>query len=259
MADQKAIDSSSEQIARMVDSARDDLVRDLLALANQKINPATGVKTFKRLADDIPAFTSFILDFDVEGTVKNKLQKALKIYADAHRGVLETTIGFGKINPKALSSFVSLNEEVFNNSIIRVMSGQLKNQLVNGVSAGLTADMIIERVSQSSISNAQMQTLVKTTLNTYSRTITNQMMKNAPADTKYVYIGPVDDRTRIECLDYASAGELTEAEIISNGWSASLIDGGGFNCRHKWEIASTEGKGFSEQSKVEGQREKNAR
>ena len=54
-------------------------------------------------------------------------------------------------------------------------------------------------------------------------------------------------------------GEITEAEIIGNGWTASLIDGGGFNCRHKWEIASTEGKGFSEQSKVEGQRKENAR
>ena len=84
------------------------------------------------------------------------------------------------------------------------------------------------------------------------------MMKNAPATTKYVYVGPVDDRTRDECLDMAAEGEITESEILTKFGEAVLADGGGFNCRHKWEIASTEGKGFSEQSKVEGQRQENA-
>ena len=56
----------------------------------------------------------------------------------------------------------------------------------------------------------------------------------------------------------AGAGELTLDQIISQFGEAPLVDGGGFNCRHKWEIASTEGKGFSEQSKVEGQRKANA-
>ena len=96
-----------------------------------------------------------------------------------------------------------------------------------------------------------MQTVVNTTLNTYSRAVTNSMMDNAPDNTKYVYIGPVDDRTRDECLEYASVGPITLQEIIGNGWEASLEDGGGFNCRHKWEIASTEGKGFSEHKEAE--------
>ena len=96
-----------------------------------------------------------------------------------------------------------------------------------------------------------MQTLVNTTLNTYSRQVTNQMMKVAPNNTKYIYIGPLDDRTRDECLEYANAGELTEAQIESNGWSASLSDGGGFNCRHKWEIASEEGVKFFEGDKAD--------
>ena len=244
MADQNQIDRASEQIADLVDRARAELVGSLYALGKDIKDPVL--------------FSEALLDIDIEGTLKSKLKKATSVYANAHRGVLESTIGFAEINPKALSTFATLNEQLFDNSIIRVISGHIRNQVVNGVSAGLTADMIIERVAQSSISNAQMQTLVNTTLNTYSRTITNQMMENAPATTKYVYVGPVDDRTRLECLDYASAGEITEAEIIGNGWTASLIDGGGFNCRHKWEIASTEGKGFSEQSKVEGQRQENA-
>ena len=49
----------------------------------------------------------------------------------------------------------------------------------------------------------------------------------------------------------ASAGELTESQILSQFGEAVLIDGGGMNCRHKWEIASTEGKGFSEHKEAE--------
>ena len=245
MADQNQIDRASEQIADLVDRARAELVGSLYALGKDIKDPVL--------------FSEALLDIDIEGTLKSKLKKATSVYANAHRGVLESTIGFAEINPKALSTFATLNEQLFDNSIIRVISGHIRNQVVNGVSAGLTADMIIERVAQSSISNAQMQTLVNTTLNTYSRTITNQMMENAPATTKYVYVGPVDDRTRDECLDMAAEGEITESEILTKFGEAVLADGGGFNCRHKWEIASTEGKGFSEQSKVEGQRQENAR
>ena len=103
-----------------------------------------------------------------------------------------------------------------------------------------------------------MQTVINTTLNTYSRMVTNQMMGVAPKNTKYVYIGPVDDRTRDECLEQIAEGEMTHSEIISKFGEAVLEDGGGFNCRHKWEIASTEGKGFSEQGKVSQQRIDNA-
>ena len=49
----------------------------------------------------------------------------------------------------------------------------------------------------------------------------------------------------------ASAGELTLDQIVSQFGEAPLVDGGGFNCRHKWEIASDEGLGFNEQEKAE--------
>ena len=243
MADQNEIDKTSEQIVKLVDKARADVLKQLYDI---------------RRAYTLGAFTDLILTIDLEGTLKNKLKNALSVYANAHRGVLETTIGFSEIDPKALTSLAKLNEQLFDNSIIRTISGNMRNKLVSGVQAGLTLTEITESVISSSISNAQMETLINTTLNTYSRQVTNQMMKNAPNNTKYVYVGPVDSVTRDECLDMAGAGELTLDQIISQFGEAPLVDGGGFNCRHKWEIASTEGKGFSEQSKVEGQRKANA-
>ena len=231
MADQNQIDNASEQIIRIVDKARADMLTDLY---NIKRNMTLG------------AFIEIVSTIDIEGTLKKKVQKATAVYANAHRSVLESTIGFAKVESNILTGLAALNEQLFDSSIIRVISGHIRTQIVKGVQAGLPISDIIDGVINASVSNAQMQTLVNTTLNTYSRQVTNEMMNNVPSNTKYVYIGPVDDRTRDECLDMASAGELTEAQIISQFGSAPLADGGGFNCRHKWEIASEEGTRFHE-------------
>ena len=236
MANQLDIDNSAQLIADLVDKARTELVNDLYKL---------GLNT-----DDATAFAQSLLDLDVEGTLKKKLQKATSAYANAHRQVLESTIGFAEIEAATLTTFAQLNEQIFDNSIIRTISGNIKTEVSKGILAGLTADEILVNVASSSISNAQMQTLVNTTLNSYSRTITNQMMNVAPANTKYVYIGPVDEKTRPECLEMASADRLTESQIKSKFGASVLVDGGGFNCRHKWEIASSEGVELFEGDKV---------
>ena len=227
MANQRDIDRSSEQIANLVDKAKAELISSLLLIGKE--------------IGDVSEFAETLLTLDVEGTLKKKLQKVTSIYANAHRGVLESTIGFADINPKALSTFATLNEQLFDNSIIRTISGNIKTQVVKGLQAGMSATQIIENVSSASISNAQMQTLVNTTLNTYSRQVTNQMMDIAPKTTKYVYIGPVDEKTRDECIDMYSAGALTLEQITSRFGESVLVDGGGFNCRHKGEIASDKG------------------
>jgi len=143
------------------------------------------------------------------------------------------------INEQTLESFLSGNISVLD-EIIGTDASELKNILNSATISGMQTSEILNQVSVASSASGQ-RAILNTRLNTYSRVATNTMMKDAPSDTKYVYVGPIDDRTRDECLEYASAGALTEAQIIESGWSASLVDGGGINCRHKWEIASDEG------------------
>ena len=143
------------------------------------------------------------------------------------------------INEQTLQSFLSGNLSVLD-EIIGTDASELKNILNSATLSGMAKSEILNQVSVASSASAQ-KAILNTRLNTYSRVATNTMMKDAPSDTKYVYVGPIDEKTRPECLEYASAGALTEADIIGNGWTASLVDGGGINCRHKWEIASSEG------------------
>ena len=236
MANQNQIDNSAIIIADLVDKAREELVTDLHRLGLE--------------VEDINAYVNALFDLDVEGTLKLKLQKATSVYAEAHRQVLESTIGFSTIDPNMLGSLARLNEKMFDQSIINTISGHIRTEVIKGVQAGLSASQIFQNVSQSSISNSQIQTLVNTTLNSYSRSVTNQMMDSSSSNTKYVYIGPADEKTRDECLMYINAGRLTRKQIIDKGWRETLVNGGGFNCRHKWEVASEEGTSFYEEKEA---------
>ena len=143
------------------------------------------------------------------------------------------------IDEQTLDSFVSRNISVLD-EIIGTDASELKNILNSATISGMQSSDILNQVTAASSASGQ-RAILNTRLNTYSRVATNTMMKDAPKNTKYIYVGPVDDRTRDECLDMASAGALTEADIISQFGNAPLVDGGGINCRHKWEIASDEG------------------
>ena len=143
------------------------------------------------------------------------------------------------IDEQTLDSFLSGNISVLD-EIIGTDASELKNILNSATISGMQSSDILNQVTAASSASGQ-RAILNTRLNTYSRVATNTMMKDAPKNTKYIYVGPVDDRTRDECLDMASAGALTEADIISQFGNAPLVDGGGINCRHKWEIASDEG------------------
>ena len=116
------------------------------------------------------------------------------------------------INEQTLDSFLSGNISVLD-EIIGTDASQLKNILNSATISGMQSSEILNQVTAASSASGQ-RAILNTRLNTYSRVATNTMMKDAPKNTKYIYVGPVDDRTRDECLDMASAGALTEADII---------------------------------------------
>tara|TARA_Y100000593_G_scaffold43017_1_gene82341 strand:- start:770 stop:2065 length:1296 start_codon:yes stop_codon:yes gene_type:complete len=143
------------------------------------------------------------------------------------------------VNEQTLESFVNTNLSILD-EIVGTDASELKNILNSGTISAMETSEILNKLATASSASAQ-RALINTTLNTYSRVATNTMMKDAPSDTKYVYVGPIDEKTRDICLSMASSGRKTEAEIVSTFGSEVLVDGGGINCRHKWEIASDEG------------------
>ena len=110
MPNQNNIDNASEQIALLVEQARNDIID---TLADLKRSHTMG------------AFLEILLELDIENSLKNKLIKATQIYANAHRGVLQTTTMFGDPDGNLLVSFANLNEELFDSAIVRTISGHI--------------------------------------------------------------------------------------------------------------------------------------
>ena len=118
---------------------------------------------------------------------------------------------------------------------------QIQQQLVLGYISGLSEAQVLQNITDATLSNHQIRTLIDTTLFNYSRTVTYMQMQEEPDDTLYQYIGPVDEKTRDICLRMGSTQPLTQKEIIKNFGNQVLVYAGGYNCRHKWQSVSRVG------------------
>ena len=59
------------------------------------------------------------------------------------------------------------------------------------------------------------------------------MAEDLPEKESWYYHGPLDNKTRPICRLMLSDRGLTKAEVEAR-YPGALIDGGGFNCRHRW-------------------------
>jgi hypothetical protein len=164
-------------------------------------------------------------------------------------GSMEMT---GAVTDEVLTALLRMDNNTFMKQI-GLMGDQVRNEAARGIIAGASeAD-----ISQSILKGAggvlrpdQAETLANTALNTFERNVTVEMASNDPKDTRYIYQGPVDDRTRDICIDMMSAGALTRDEVDSS-FPGAFSDGGGFNCRHRWARETSSSDKLSDQKGAE--------
>ena len=118
------------------------------------------------------------------------------------------------------------------------LANTMKQELTRGALLGSTRSQMKTALTElSGYRPDQIETLIDTSQRVFSRSVTAAMADELPDDTKYVYVGALDDKTRDICLEMLSAGALTMAEIDAQ-FPGAFIEGGGFNCRHQWRIAT---------------------
>ena len=222
MSDQAFIESNSNAITQILLEVQERTIAEVYALQGNQ-----SAEQFIRLIENL----------DIKAIVQAKSANAINLFTASHTGMLESIEGFAALSQDTLQALVNYNTETLLSQLDN-MAQIIKKEVVKGIISGTGIQSVVESVrGQGALSSAQLQTLINTAMNEYSRSVTKVMMDKMPKETKYVYIGAIDDVTRDECLEMASAGALTESEIINRFGDAVLVDGGGFNCRHKWEIA----------------------
>ena len=222
MSDQLFIEQNSELVTDILLQVQEETIEQLYKLKGQ------------RKAEQ---FAIFLQDLNVKEIIRAKASNAINIYDASHGVMLQTIQGFAAISEETLVALKNYSTESLLNQLDN-MAQIIKKEVVNGIIAGTPTQTVLEAVrGQGSLSRRQLQTLIDTAMNEYSRSVTKVMIDSMPKDTKYVYIGALDGKTRPVCLEMMSAGEQTKEEIESTFGSDVFINGGGYNCRHKWEIA----------------------
>ena len=222
MSDELFIEQNSQVITDILAEVQERTVAELYALK--------GSKTAEE-------FLVFIDGLDVGQIVVSKSKNAINLFEQTHGGMLQSIQGFAALSEDTLQTLINYNTQSLL-SQLGDMAQIIKKEVVNGIISGAGRQSVLNAVrGQRSLRPDQVKTLIDTALNEYSRSVTKLMIDKMPKDTKYVYIGALDGKTRPICLEMMAADKLTEAEIQANFGSDVFISGGGYNCRHKWEIS----------------------
>jgi hypothetical protein len=224
MADQDFIRKQVEELTKKIQIAQDEIVDAIIELTSGKSN-AEAVKIINEL--------------DVDQIVKLKTSGILAGYTSAQTDILLSKQFFGDISEEDIRALLIASEQYFGANLVS-MGGVIKQQVLNGIINNKTADDILETIARQGYGTTGLNRIIRDGMNNYSRAVSAFMIEEAPENTKYIYIGPADEKTREFCLQASAAGALTIKQIRDKGWIESLTDGGGVNCRHNWEIASAD-------------------
>lgn len=150
-----------------------------------------------------------------------------------------------------IQALIDVNQATFMQLVGR-MAGTMKTEMTKAVLGGVAKNKIVKTVAAAagqSLSSSQVKTLVDTAMKTFTRQVNAVMSEALPADTLYVYVGKTDEKTRPICLAMLAAGALERSEIEEQ-FPGTFVDGGGFNCRHRWAVKTDFSEKFNDQDEA---------
>lgn len=213
----------ASQFAQAVKSVQESLVTHILDLRKQGATTQEILLILQSMDMQEVILDQLGLQADIDGL--------MLAYEKALAGMEMT----GTVTNEVLTSLLEMDRATFMREA-GIMGENIRKQVARGVISGATEKEITEGILQGSggvLRQDQAETLANTGLNTFERNVTAEMSKNDPPNAKYVYQGVVDDKTRDICLEMVGAGALTRDEVDSQ-FPGAFMDGGGFNCRHRW-------------------------
>lgn len=221
------LESKAEELAKKIGQSYDEVFAGLLQLVEGK----TAEEAIEILAE-----------LNIGQALKIKQQAVTSSIVSAGavsilEGTLTTTAPLSEV---ALRGLLTSVESKLSSRFTDVVGNDMRSIIVDGISTGKFPNQILkeskEKLEELGHSAVNAQKEIQAGFNQYSNSVTNAMAEKAPANTKYVYIGAFDDRTRDECIAKIEFGEGTREEVIAlfGDMNNEL-----WNCRHKWEEASS--------------------
>lgn len=203
-----------------------------------------------RLADAIKVRAD-LLDLLSESGFSDFISTYAETFPAVARNALEQFATFNEqtilsgVSAQALEAYAAQQTFLMQNLVNNQVVEPLMQQLFSGIIADTTPETLIRNIESvtSSLSTAQVETLVSDSLTQFNR-ITTRLKADELGFELYIYLGPQDDRTSEQCqaiFDEAPYGVpgLWKKEDINAGMVEGLdgdpfVMGGHWNCRHEF-------------------------
>ena len=208
------LDKIAELIAEKSNEAVSDVVKSLMELVDGK-TPEESLEILSGL--------------NMEFVMGTKLAAAFASFESGVLLSLRSTYTSVVLPEKTLRILLETAKKKLRTELTSKLSDNMMQSIIDGISTNSSVEDVINAIGEAT---PDLVTLVNTTYNQFSNTITNMMIEKLPDNTKMVYIGANDTLTRKECKDKINFSPATKKKVLGKfkNFNNEL-----WNCRHKWE------------------------
>ena len=230
------LEKLAEEISAKVELGQEEISKGLLELTKGKT------------AEEASAI---LAEVNINGLMRNKLSNVFAIYRSGIIRILEETYTTSLLSEATLNNLALDAERFLASEFIDKTTPIIRQGIMKGIATDKFPNQTLKEVKDSlldlGLSDKQMRTLINTSYNQYSNSVTNMMAADLPKNTKYIYIGANDSKTRQECKDKINDSPATKLYILNKYGN---LDNEIWNCRHKWVQMGRdkEAQGFEEAS-----------
>ena len=214
------LDSIAEEFAEKVALAQEEIVSSLMQFIKDK-EPEEALE--------------ILAGFNMEASYDVKLRGAFGLYETGIISLLENTLSTDTLSEKTLQTLLNNTKGMISDEVTKHLSKVSLQSIIDGVAVGKSPAQVIKTIDEAM---PNIETLVNTAYNQFGNSVTELMALKAPKNTRYVYIGANDEKTRLTCLDkiaFSGSRGRTRGEILAQfGDMRNEL----WNCRHKWEKMS---------------------
>ena len=236
MADiQLELDGIAEQMAKKHSVAKAEVVASLMVIVKGR-SPEEA--------------SAIISQLNIDEMMKLKMAGAFALFDQAVIRILESTFSpsASVLSEATLRSLLDNAKGFISAEFVGKTSAIMKQSIIDGISVGkFPSDVVKELNEVFRLDERHLQTIVNTGYSQYSNAITNMMSSGLPDNTKYVYIGAYDGKTRDRCIEKIQFSPASKKSVLGRFGD---LNNEIWNCRHKWEPASRdiEGQGFEDKA-----------
>ena len=226
------IDKISTQIANKVSIAHQQVVDALMELVKGK---------------SAEQAATILQGIDIKELMRLKLVGVFNEFDSGVVSILENTFTSVAVSETALQFALTNAKSFVGEKFIEGTSSVIRQNIISGITGNKSPSQVVADMRKAGFDTHHLKTQVETGFAQYSNSVKNMMADKLPDNTKFVYIGANDDRTRDECLKRIADSPATKEFIINKYGS---LDNAGWNCRHSWEeqMSDVEAQGLQKET-----------